>query len=471
VFQTGVRGPHETTPLVIDGIMYLTTRQNHAYAVDVRTGRPLWHYERSLPKELSLCCGPQNRGLAAFGDRVFMGTLDAHMVALDAKTGRVRWDVPAADADKGYSFTGAPLVVKDKVIVGVAGGEYGVRGFIDAYDVQTGARAWRFFTVPAEGEPGNDTWTGDSWKRGGAPAWVTGSFDPELNTLYWGTGNPGPQVYGATRMGDNLYSDSLVALDPDTGKLKWHFQFTPHDVHDWDSTHVPVLIDEPVDGRPRKLVAVANRNGFFYLLDRTNGAFLFAKAYTQVTWAKEIGPDGRPVLLPQIEPTADGTRVCPSGTGGTNWHSPSYSPRTHLFYVFSKEQCDIFMADKNLEPPYRPGRPFIGSAFFALPDEKDEGTVRAIDPTTGAIRWAFKLFSGAWAGVLSTAGGLVFSGDGQGNFVALDALTGHDLWHILLGAPIQTAAVSYALEGRQYVTISAGEALFTFALPEERRQR
>jgi len=399
-----------------------------------------------------------------------MGTLDAHVVALDAKTGRVRWDVRAADADKGYSFTGAPLVVKDKVIIGVAGGEYGVRGFIEAYDAQTGKPAWRFYTIPAAGEPGNETWRGDSWKRGGAPAWVTGSYDPALNTLYWGTGNPGPQMYGANRMGDNLYSDSLVALDPDTGKLKWHFQFTPHDVHDWDSTHVPVLIDEPIGGKARQLVAVANRNGFFYVLDRTDGTFLFARPYTQVTWAKEIGRDGRPILLPNVDPSATGTRACPSGTGGTNWHSPSYSPRTHLFYVFNKEQCDTFMADENLEPPYRPGRPFIGSAFFASPQEKDEGAVRAIDPTTGETRWTFKLFSGAWAGVLSTAGGLVFSGDGQGNLIALDALTGADLWHILLGAPIRTAPMSYRVDARQYITIAAGGALFTFALPEERRQ-
>jgi len=283
VFQTRVRGQHETTPLVIDGVMYLTTPQNHAYAVDVRTGRPLWHYERNLPKEMSLCCGPQNRGLAALGDRLFMGTLDAHVVSLDAKTGRVRWDVPAADADKGYSFTGAPLVVKDKIIVGVAGGEYGVRGFIDAYDAASGSRVWRFYTIPGEGEPGNETWKGDSWKRGGAPTWVTGAYDPGLNLLYWGTGNPGPQMYGANRLGDNLYSDSLVALDPDTGALKWHFQFTPHDVHDWDSTHTPILIDETIAGRPRKLVAVANRNGFFYVLDRATGAFLLARPYTQVT--------------------------------------------------------------------------------------------------------------------------------------------------------------------------------------------
>lgn len=466
VFQTGVRGSHETTPLVVDGVMYVTAPDNHAYAVDVRTGRPLWHYARALPKDLSLCCGPQNRGLAALGDRVFMGTLDAHVVALDARTGRIRWDVAAADADKGYSFTGAPLAVKDKVIVGVAGGEYGIRGFIDAYDAESGKRAWRFYTIPGNGERGNETWKGDSWTRGGAPTWVTGSYDPQLNALYWGTGNPGPQMYGANRLGDNLYSDSLVALDPDTGALKWHFQFTPHDVHDWDSTHTPILFDDTIAGRPRKLVAVANRNGFFYVLDRVTGSFLLGRPYTQVTWAKELDANGRPIVLPDTDPTPEGTRVCPSGTGGTNWHPPSYNPRTRLVYFFSNEQCDTFMADEKLEPPHRPGRPYIGSAFFAVPDGHDEGAVRAVDPTTGTTRWEFREFSGAWAGVFSTAGGLVLVGDGQGNFIALDADTGRDLWHMPLGAPVRSAAISYAVNGRQFITIPAGGAFFTFALPE-----
>ena len=466
VFQTGVRGSHETTPLVVDGIMYFTAPQNHAFAVDVRTGRPLWHYERNLPKDLSLCCGPQNRGFAALGDRVFMGTLDAHVVALDAKTGRVRWDVAAADADKGYSFTGAPLAVKDKIIVGVAGGEYGIRGFLDAYDAESGQRVWRFYTIPGEGERGVETWKGDSWKRGGAPTWVTGSYDPELNTLYWGTGNPGPQMYGANRAGDNLYSDSLLALDPDTGSLKWHFQFTPHDVHDWDSTHTPILFNETIAGQARKLVAVPNRNGFFYVLDRVTGAYLIGRPYTQVTWAKELDANGRPIVLPNTDPTPEGNRVCPSGTGGTNWHSPSYSPRTRLVYFFSNEQCDTFMADEKLEPPHRPGRPYIGSTFFAVPDEHNEAAVRAVDPKTGTIRWEFREFSGAWSGVFSTAGGLVFSGDGQGNFIALDAETGKDLWHIPLGAYVQSAAISYAVDGRQFITIPAGSAIFTFALPE-----
>jgi alcohol dehydrogenase (cytochrome c) len=466
VFQTGVRGTHETTPLVVDNVMYVTAPDNHAFAIDVRTGRPLWHYARSLPKTMSLCCGPQNRGVAALGDKVFMGTLDAHVVALDAKTGRVRWDVAAADADKGFSFTGAPLAVKDKIIVGVAGGEYGIRGFIDAYDAESGKRAWRFYTIPGEGEKGLETWKGDSWKRGGAPTWVTGAYDPQLNTLYWGTGNPGPQMYGANRLGDNLYSDSLIALDPDVGTMKWYFQFTPHDVHDWDSTHTPVLFDDTIAGVSRKLVAVANRNGFFYVLDRVTGSYLLGRPYTQITWAKELDASGRPVVLPGTEPTAEGNKVCPSGTGGTNWHPPSYSPRTRLMYFFSNEQCDMFMADDALEPPHRAGRLYIGSAFFAVPGEHDETSVRAVDPKSGAIRWDFREYSGAWAGVFSTAGGLVFAGDGQGNFIALDADTGKDLWHLPLGAPIRAAAISYAVDGRQFITIPAGGALFTFALPQ-----
>jgi len=464
VFQTGVKGEHETTPLVIDGVMYLTAPEGHAYALDLRTGRPLWHYERNMPKDLSVCCGMVNRGLAAVGDRVFLATLDAHVVALDAKTGRVRWDVASADYKAGYSFTCAPLAIKDKVIVGVAGGEYGVRGFIDAYEAETGKRAWRFYTIPGEGEPGVETWKGDSWKRGGSPAWVTGSYDPELNTLYWGTGNPGPQMYGANRQGDNLYSDSLVALDPDTGKRKWHFQFTPHDTHDWDSVHVPVLIDEAIDGKPRKLVAVANRNGFFYLLDRTDGKYLFAKPYTKVTWAKEIAADGKPVVLPNSEPTPEGVVVCPGGIGGTNWHSPSYSPQTRLMYIFSKEMCTMFMADEKLEPPHRPGRPYIGSSFFPPAQQRDSSAVRAIDPKTGKIQWEFKHFTGAWSGVMSSAGGLVFTADGQGNFIALDAATGRDLWHLPLGGDIQAAAISYAVDGRQYIAITAGSAVFAFAL-------
>ena len=399
VFQTGATGHFQATPLVIDGIMYLTGQDNRAYALDARTGRAIWRYQRTLPQNLPLCCGLINRGLAALGDKVFLATLDAHVLALDAKTGNVIWDVEAVDYRKGYVFTVAPLVVKDKVVVGVSGGEYGIRGFIDAYEAETGKRAWRFYTIPAPGEPGNETWAGDSWKSGSAPAWLTGSYDPELNLIYWGTGNPGPDFYGAERKGDNLYSASVVALDADTGKLKWYFQFTPHDLHDWDAAQIPVLLDLEYQGRPRKLMAWANRNGFFYLLDRTDGQFLFGKPFVHVTWAKEIGPDGRPVRLPNGDPTPEGTYICPGITGGTNWMSPSFSPQTGYFYVTAREECTIFFTSPQ---KYRTGQSFLASAFQVKPDEKSWGALRAIDPKTGQIKWEFKYHSPSWGGTLAT---------------------------------------------------------------------
>jgi alcohol dehydrogenase (cytochrome c) len=344
VFQSDQKGKFETTPLVVDGVMYVTGQENLAYALDARTGRTIWRYRHPLPEKVLPCCGKVNRGFAALGDKVFLATLDAHVVALDAKTGNVVWDVAAADYSKGYVFTLAPLAVKDKIIVGVAGGEYGIRGFIDAYFAETGKRAWRFYTIPGPGEPGHETWEGDSWEHGGSPAWLTGTYDPELNLTYWGIGNPGPDAYGEEREGDNLYSDCVVALDADTGKLKWYFQFTPHDVHDWDATEIPVLLDMEFKGKPRKLLVQANRNAFYYVLDRTNGEFLHASAFARQTWAKEIGPDGRPVVLPGTDPTPDGNYVCPGVSGATNWMSPSYNPRTGLFYVATREQCDMYFS-------------------------------------------------------------------------------------------------------------------------------
>jgi len=467
VLQTGIPGKFETTPLVIGGVMYVTAPNDHAYALDARTGRTIWSYTYPLPDGVRPCCGRVNRGFAALGDKLFMGTLDDHLVALDAKTGNVVWDVASEDYLRGHSFTMAPLVVKDKVIVGVSGGEFGVRGFIEAYYAETGKRAWRFYTIPDPKEPGSETWKGNSWTTGGAPAWVTGTYDPDLNLIYWGIGNPGPDAYGEERLGDNLYSDSVVALDPDTGQIKWHYQFTPHDVHDWDSTQVPVLVDGEWEGRPRKLLVLANRNGFFYVLDRANGKFLLGKPFARVTWAKqEIGPDGRPSVVPGSEPSAEGTYVCPGISGGTNWMSPSYSPDTGLFYVSAREQCDKFY---EAPQPFIEGQTFWGSGGQRSPGEKDWGAVRAIDPRTGAIKWEFKHYSAPWAGTLATAGGLVFSGDMEGNFIALDAKTGKALWHLQTGAPIIAAPMSFSLDGKQYVAIASGASLFTFALPERVR--
>jgi alcohol dehydrogenase (cytochrome c) len=462
IFQTGAVGKFETTPLVIDGIMYVTAQNNLAFALDARTGRPLWRYQRRLPEKVSVCCGQVNHGFAASEGKVFMATLDAHLVALDAKTGNVIWDVEAEDYRHGYAFTVAPLVVKDKVIVGVSGGEFGIRGFIDAYDVARGKRAWRFYTVPAPGEPGSDTWPGDRWKKGGGSAWLNGTYDPELNLIYWGTGNPGPDFNGEERKGDNLFSDSMVALDADSGKLKWHFQFTPHDVHDWDATQVPVLLDLKVEGKPQKLLAQANRNGFYYVLDRTNGKFLFAKPLVRVTWAERIGADGRPVLLLGSEPKPEGNYVCPGSAGATNWMSPSYSPQTGLFYVAVREQCDKYFSSPQ---PYREGTIFAASVNQPVTDVKDWGALRALDPRTGETEWEFKYYSAPWAGVLSTAGGLVFAADIEGYLMAFDATTGRELWHLQTGSAVYASPMSYAIDGRQYVAIASGSALLAFALP------
>lgn len=461
VFQSGSLGQFETTPLVIDGILYGTGQDNRAFAIDARTGRAIWRYQRALPDKILACCGMVNRGFAALGGRLFMATLDAHVIAFDNKTGNVIWDVTAADYRAGYVFTMAPLVVKDKIIVGVAGGELGVRGFIDAYSAETGKRLWRFNTVPAPNEPGGETWKGDSWKTGGAPAWLTGSYDPELNLIYWGTGNPAPSDYGADRSGDNLYSNSMLALDADTGTLKWHFQFTPHDLHDYDSTQIPVLVDAEWQGKPRKLLLQANRNGFLYVLDRASGQFLSAKPFAEITWAKEIGADGRPVVAPGSEPTAEGTRVCPGATGATNWFSPSYDPQTKLLYVASSVECDWFTGAPQ---KYHEGHDFIGSVYVPAKGEKTSGAMRALDPFTGEKKWEFRYSSPPWGGALSTAGGVVFGGDPDGNFIAFDARTGKDLWHIQLGAAIYSSPITYSVDGRQYVVIPAGAGLFAFAL-------
>jgi alcohol dehydrogenase (cytochrome c) len=459
VYQTLAADRFETTPLVADGILYGTGPDNRAFALDARTGRPIWLYQRQLPTDIRPCCGRVNRGVAILGNKVFMGTLDAHVVALDAKTGNVIWDVAAVDYRKGYSFTPAPLVVKNLVIIGVSGGEYGIRGFVDAYDADTGERKWRFYTVPGPGEPENESWEAESWKIGGAPAWITGAYDPAYNQLFWTTGNPSPSNRGEGRAGDNLYSNTLLALDADTGKLKWHFQFTKHDEHDWDATEVPVMIDLG----EKHLIAQANRNGFFYVLDRATGKAVSANSYGKVTWSKGADAEGHPVAEKSSTPTLEGTRVCPGASGTTNWMSPTYDPQTKLFYVTAREQCDIF---STAPQPYEEGHAYYGSAYF--PNDEAEpywGALRAIDPVDGKIKWEFKHVSPTWSGVLSTAGGLVFSGDAEGNFIAFDAASGKPLWHFQMGASVYAGPIAFAVDGKEYVAIAAGSALFTFGLP------
>ena len=452
----------ETTPLVVDGVMYLTQSPSNVFALDASTGSQFWTYEHTLPEKLSLCCGRQNRGVAILGETLFLGTLDAKLIALDAKTGAIQWETQSADAATGYSKTAAPLVIGDKVISGIAGGEYGIRGFLDAYDAKTGELAWRFYTIPGEGEPYNDTWEDDSWKTGGAPTWITGAYDPDLNLVYWGTGNPGPDWNGEAREGDNLYSDSVVALDADTGELKWHFQFTPHDVHDWDATQIPILIDIEFDGRPRKLLLFPNRNGFFYVLDRVTGEFLRGTAFAKQTWAERIDENGRPIRIPGMLPNEEGVLVYPSVNGAANWWSNTYSPRTELLYVVTYDGADTFYIG---EDEYVPGEMFVGGAPERyVPQETYASMIRALEPRTGDTRWEFPLQPKTQSGLLSTASDLVFGGSVDGYFYALDAVNGTELWRINVGGNVKAAPISYMVGTVQYVTIAAGNSILTFGL-------
>jgi len=459
----------ESTPLVHDGVMYVTGNGNLAWAVDVRTGRQIWRYRRRLPAGLTYGGGnPTNRGFAMLGERLFMGTLDAHLVALHRDTGEVLWDVELDDFRLGHAVTHAPLVVGDKVIVGNAGGDIPSRGFIDAIDAATGERVWRFWTIPADGEPGSETWSdADVLPRGGGAAWQVGSYDRDLNLIYWGVGNPNPDYFGEDRLGDNLYTASVVALDADTGELRWHFQFTPHDLHDWDSNHVPVLAELPIGGRERRVVMVANRNSFFYVLDRETGEFLLGKPYTGTQWARELDADGRPIVLndgavlPGESPA--GVQCVPDLRGGTNFNPPSYDPARQLFFVMARETCAIYTPRRT---DFEIGRVFMSGGMQKLP-EPDYGALRALDPTTGEIVWEHELPTPSLAGVLSTASGVVFAGDNEGNFNAFDARSGRHLWSYRTGSLIWgAAAVSYELDGRQYVLLPSGNTIVAFGLPE-----
>jgi alcohol dehydrogenase (cytochrome c) len=478
VFQAESLQKFETTPLVLDGIMYLTQPPNDVVALDARTGRVFWIYQYKPALESKPCCGAVNRGLAILGDMLFMATIDARLIAIDARNGKPLWNTKVAAYDTGYAMTLAPLVVKDKVVVGVAGGEYGIRGFLAAYHARTGEEAWRFYTIPAPGEPGHETWpAGDSWKHGGGSVWLTGSFDPELNLIYWGIGNPGPDWNASQRQGDNLYSDSVVALDADTGKLKWHFQFTPHDPYDYDSVQVPLLADASWDGRVRKLMLWANRNGFFYALDRTNGKFLSGHPFVKVNWASGLDDGGRPLVTPQPV----GTPIYPGVQGGTNWYSPSYSPRTGLFYLSAWEDyATIFVSegvDYNPGQRYLGGRPtspipgspnpgLRGAPINTWTEAAGHGSVMALDIRTGQKKWKFDMTDVTDAGILTTASDLLFTGGREGYFHALDARTGALLWKASVGGPVAAAPITYRIDGKQYVAVAAGHALFVYGLRE-----
>ena len=464
-YQIPVIDRAETVPTVVDGIMFITEAPSNLTAVDARTGRVYWRYDHELPEDLRICCGRNNRGVAILGETLFMSTLDAHLVAIDARTGNVLWDVEVADYEAGYSKTAAPLIVKDKVVTGIAGGEFGIRGFIDAYDPVTGELEWRTYAIPGPGEPGNDSWSGDSWKTGGAATWITGSYDPDLNLIYWGTGNPGPDWNGDVRLGDNLYSDSALALNGDTGEIAWHFQFTPHDVHDYDSIQVPILADIEYQGSTRKVMMWANRNAFFYTIDRETGEFLEGEAYATQTWAQGLDLNGRPIPTPGMAPTYEGILVSPPIVGATNWYSPAYSQQTGLFYVtsFDGEQ-EFFKRDED----YEEGERFTGGGGrYNQPMDAFHSSIRAINPATAQIEWEFPIMPRSSAGITTTAGGIVFTGSADGYFFALDAASGEELWHISLGARVHAAPMTYAIDGQQFVTIASGNVVYTFGLKED----
>jgi alcohol dehydrogenase (cytochrome c) len=478
MYQGAVMGNWQSTPIVVDGMMYVTQRPNDVIALDAKTGRVFWIYQWPTDPNQKACCGANNRGVAILGDRLFMGTLDAHLIAIDAQTGKPIWNVKIADIKAAYSITMSPLVVKDKVLVGVGGGEYGIRGFIAAFDAKTGKELWRFYTIPGPGEPGHETWTGEAWKTGGGSIWLTPSFDRDLNLTYWGVGNAGPDWNPAQRPGDNLYTDSVVALDADTGQLKWHFQFTPSDGYDYDSVQIPVLIDADWQGAPRKLMLWANRNGYFYGLDRATGKFLLGKPFVKVNWASGLDANGRPMQTPQPE----GQPTWPGNQGGTNWYSPSFSPRTRLFYLSAwLDYASIF---RHVPVEYVEGRNFGGGGggpFVPTPgapatpvlrrgpinnwtEAAAHGAVLAIDPFTGERKWQFDMTDVTDSGILTTASDLLFTGGREGYFQAIDARSGKLLWKANLGSQIVSGPMTYQVGDRQYVSVISGMSLVSFAL-------
>jgi alcohol dehydrogenase (cytochrome c) len=454
----------EVTPVVVGGVMFLTAA-NDAFALDAQTGRTIWHYSRPITEGLiDDASQHHNRGIAILGQRIFMETDNAHLLCLDARSGNLLWDVAYTDGNKNYGATSAPLVVKNKVLVGTSGGDDGVRGFLAAYDAETGREAWRFWTIPAPGEFGSESWPGESYKLGGGTTWMPGTYDPELNLVFWGTSNPAPDFDGEVRPGDNLYTDCVVALDADSGKLKWYFQFTPHDLFDYDAVETPVLVDATFRGQPRKLLVQANRNGFLYVLDRTNGAFLSARPFVEkLTWASGIDAKGRPIRT-GAKPSQAGTRICPGFTGATNWYSPSYHPETGMFYFLALENCHVFMRKPE---EFKPGQMYYSTGARRSDGDYAEKALLAYTLEGDKPVWRYVQAGEGHssAGVMTTAGGLLFFGDDAQSFEAVDAKTGKPLWHFNTGQTISASPMSYAVNSKQYVAIAAGSSVFSFTLP------
>lgn len=454
-----------TTPLVVDGVMYVTA-PNEVYALDARSGRQIWQYRRPrTPGVIGDAGAGVNRGVAIKGDRVYVVTDDARLLALHRANGQLLWDVVMANYREHYGATAAPLVVGDLVLSGVSGGDEGVRGFIAAFDAATGREAWRFWTVPAPGEPGSETWQGKAIEHPCAATWLTGSYDATLDLIFWTTGNPCPDYNGDERLGDNLWSNSVVALEPATGKLRWYFQFTPHDLNDWDAVQTVIVADRVYKGVERKLLLQANRNGFFYVLDRETGRPLLAEPFVKnLNWAAGVDTDGRPRRIPGMGPSVRGTVVCPSVVGATNWMSPAFNPDTGLYYVMALERCSIFLKSPRW---FEQGQSFYGGSTRNVPGETGGKVLRAIDIETGRVAWELPhVGSGeTWSGVLSTSTGLVFFGEDGGAFAAADARTGRLLWHYPANATWRGSPMTYTVDGRQYVAIAGGGSIFAFALP------
>ena len=463
VFHSRSLSTLESTPIVIHGLMYITAA-NDAYALNAETGSVLWHYSRPVSTGLiDDASSHHNRGVAVLGSRLFMETDNAHLLCLDARSGHLLWDVAYADWNKNYGATSVPLVVKDNVLVGTSGGDDGVRGFIAAYNTVTGKLAWRFWTIPGPGEAGSSSWPGELYLRGGGTAWMPGTYDPSLNTLYWGTGNAAPDFDGSVRPGDDLYTASLLALDPDTGKLKWYFQFTPHDVFDYDGVETPVLVNAYYKGRQRKLIVEANRNGFIYILDRTDGKFLSATRFAKrLNWATGIDAAGRPIRT-GIEPTEQGTEICPGYAGATNWFSPSYSPLTHMFYFLSFENCNIYYEKPQ---PYEVGKEYYSTGVKHVPGEVTQKFLLAFDLQTNSFAWRYPQVGSkhSWGGVMTTASGLLFFADNANSLEAVDQRTGKPLWHFNTGQASHASPMSYAVNGKQYVAMAFGNDVFSFSL-------
>jgi alcohol dehydrogenase (cytochrome c) len=468
IFHPGNTQNLEVTPVVVRGLMYITA-SNDVLALDARTGRELWHYHRPISSGLlDDAAAHKNRGVGVWGNSVFVETDDAHLLSLDARSGGLLWDVQYADKAKHYGATSAPLVVKDMVIVGTSGGDSGVRGFVAAFDAATGKRKWLFWTIPGPGEFGSSSWPGDSYLHGGGTTWMPGTYDPQLNLLYWTTSNAAPDFVGDSRPGDDLYTACVLAVDPDTGQLKWYFQFTPHDLYDYDATETPVLVDTEENGVTRHLLVQANRNGFFYVLDRTNGKFLRATPFVEnLTWAKGIDTTGRPILSGLI-PTAEGTTICPGIDGATNWFSPSYNPDTGLFYVMALESCNLFQAKPK---EFVKGETFYNTGTTSLPAERMRKILLALNLADGKTAWSYPQVGNgnSWGGTLATSGGLVFFGDDAESFEAVEAKTGRVLWHFHTGQIFRASPMTYVVAGVQYVAIAAGSDIFSFSLANSPR--